>query len=117
MIAFTLPFPVSLNQAYRAVIKGKYATVLISEKGRAYKKLVQHLLPKGNKYEGNIAVTLLAFEPDRRRRDADNYPKLLLDAMSTIMYNDDSQIVELTIIKKGLDKENPRVEVEINKCD
>ena len=49
----------------------------------------------------------------RRVTDIDNFNKLVLDALTGLVYEDDSQIVELTITK-GYDKERPRVEVKID---
>lgn len=48
----------------------------------------------------------------KRVTDIDNFNKLILDALTGIVYEDDSQIEELTITKH-YDKENPRVEIEI----
>jgi len=116
MIVFSLPFPVSLNQAYRAVNRGKHATVLISKKGRDYKKLVANLM--GNRYQiitDDICMEIHAYEPDRRRRDCDNFPKLIQDALTGIVYKDDCQIKRLIVEKKGLNKEEPHVKIYIHK--
>jgi len=37
------------------------------------------------------------FMPDKRRRDIDNYNKILLDSLTGIVWEDDSQIDILTI--------------------
>ena len=51
---------------------------------------------------GDLAVEVEAFPPDRRRRDIDNIQKALLDALEHGgAYADDSQIVRLTIEKRG----------------
>ena len=44
--------------------------------------------------------------PDKRRRDAGNYQKTLLDALNGVCYDDDCQIVHLTITKT-VEKNNP----------
>lgn len=49
----------------------------------------------------------------RRVTDIDNFNKLVLDSLTGLVYEDDSQIVELTITK-GYDKERPRVEVTLS---
>ncbi len=49
--------------------------------------------------------------PDRRKHDIDNI-KVLLDALTGIVWEDDGQIVELHTTKV-FDKEKPRVEVTI----
>jgi Holliday junction resolvase RusA-like endonuclease len=43
--------------------------------------------------------------------DCDNYAKIVLDACNKIIWNDDSQIVELVVRKWYSD--NPRIEVEV----
>lgn len=50
---------------------------------------------------------------DRRnyRRDVDNGEKLILDAMTQIAYNDDSEVVNIELWKDFSDE--PRIEVEI----
>jgi crossover junction endodeoxyribonuclease RusA len=43
-------------------------------------------------------VTLTAFPPDKRRRDLDNLPKVVLDSLTKAgVWKDDSQIQRLTI--------------------
>lgn len=43
--------------------------------------------------------------------DSDNYSKSLLDAMNGVIYEDDSQVVELSVSK--FYSENPRVEIRV----
>ena len=49
---------------------------------------------------------------DKRKRDIDAYLKILLDAMSGIVYADDSQINEMHLFKE-VDVENPRTIIQI----
>lgn len=52
--------------------------------------------------------------PDNRRRDAVNLLKAPLDALAHAgVYEDDSQIVELSIRRAGLDRANPRLEITL----
>jgi len=46
------------------------------------------------------------------RMDIDNALKALLDCMTGLVYEDDSQIGELHVFKM-VDKENPRIEIQI----
>jgi crossover junction endodeoxyribonuclease RusA len=62
----------------------------------------------------NIEVEIKLFFGDKRKRDVDNYNKLVLDAMTGIVYDDDKQIQALHIYK-DYDKENPRCEILIIK--
>ena len=62
-----------------------------------------------------VEMEITLFFKDNRKRDVDNYNKLVLDSLEGIVYQDDSQIQKLTITK-NYSKENPRIEVEIKKC-
>lgn len=98
---FWLPWPPSLNRAYRAVD----GTVLLSEVGRRYVKKVVNALPKGPivSLEGRLCVTysLQAPRTQRGRWDIANREKLLSDALTKArVWLDDSQIDEL-LIRRG----------------
>jgi len=108
----TLPWPPTFNTYWRFV-KGR---VLISKKGRQYRKAVQdEALVQGFPRLGDarLRVAVLAYPPDRRRRDLDNLPKGLLDALGHAgVYDDDSQIDDLRI-KRGLPIKGGLVDLEI----
>lgn len=97
MIEITLPWPPTANTYWRR--NGN--TYFISSKGIAYRDLTifkcQHLkntFPK----EKKLVVVIYAYPPDKRRRDIDNITKCLLDSLQHAgVYEDDSQIDELTI--------------------
>lgn len=59
-----------------------------------------------------ISVVLELYFKDEKKRDVDNFNKLILDAGSKLLWEDDSQIQEL-IIRKYIDKKNPHVELMI----
>ena len=61
-------------------------------------------------------VTITYFFPDGRRRDPDNYcGKMILDGLTAagIIVDDDFGRIDLTIRRGGVDRENPRTEVEV----
>lgn len=58
-----------------------------------------------------VAVSLHVFFGDNRRRDIDNVTKCV-DAFNGVVWKDDSQIHELHIFRH-LDRERPRVEVQV----
>lgn len=60
-----------------------------------------------------LEVKMSVWHGTKRKSDIDNFNKLVFDALSKLVYEDDSQIQELSIIK-GYDKENPRVELLIS---
>lgn len=61
---------------------------------------------------GAVGMDVVLHFKDKRRRDIDNYCKLILDSLEGIVYQDDKQIDSLNI-EKTIDRENPRVEVFI----
>jgi crossover junction endodeoxyribonuclease RusA len=69
---------------------------------------------RGKPISDPVVVKVSLWWSDRRRHDLDNI-KGLLDALTGILWDDDSQIVEL-LITKGVDKQNPRVEIEFQAC-
>jgi len=68
---------------------------------------------KGAPLVGEVNITLTLFHGNKIKRDVDNFNKLVFDALTGIVYDDDNQVAELTI-KRAYDKENPRVEVELS---
>jgi len=106
-----LPWPPSVNHYWRF----HAGRMLISAKGRAYRKDV--VIVAGAAYRlghANVKVRINAWAPDNRRRDVDNLLKAPLDALCHAgIYDDDSQIVELSIRRAGLDRANPRLEITL----
>ena len=95
-LALTLPWPPSANTYWRSVVMGKSPRVLISKKGREYRKDVlaaclQQRVIKG--LDGRLDVRIYAMPPDRRRRDLDNLTKACFDAITHAgVWHDDSQV-------------------------
>lgn len=101
----TLPWPPSVNHYWRHVGH----KVLISREGRQYRTAVAKYLTdqRAQGWGGALLeVQIDAYPPDLRRRDLDNLLKSVLDSLCHGgMYDDDSQIVELSI--KKMDKSPP----------
>ena len=100
-----LPFPPSLNQYYRNITIGGRARTLISESGRRYREVVNTLVAeaKTKRLEGDLAIEIEAWFPDKRKRDLDNTLKATLDSLTHAgVWNDDSQIKDLHIWKAPL---------------
>ncbi len=66
------------------------------------------LWPKDARYRVEIAVMFA----DQRRRDIDNVCKSVLDAMNKVLYADDSQVYELSIVRHT-DSQEPRTHVRV----
>lgn len=119
---FSLPWPPSVNTYWRHVVtKGKPRT-LISKKGREYRKdvcnaiLMQKAKPKAVVHD-RLAVLITAFPPDRRKRDLDNLPKAVLDALTFgQVWGDDSQIDDLRIVRGEIEK-GGRIEIQVARIE
>lgn len=48
---------------------------------------------------GPVSMTVSVHVPDRRRRDLQNFSDTICDALNGVWYNDDSQIVKLSMRK------------------
>ena len=97
-IKLILPFPPSNNQYYRKVGNN----IVISEKGKAYKKAVIEHLERigmaGLKLDYPMMVHVMLTPPDKRTRDSDNFLKGMFDSITNArLWLDDSQVVEHTV--------------------
>ena len=100
MIEFTVPYPPSVNHYWRHV----GPRVLISRQGRAFRDRVRLILAAAGvrPLSGPLAIHIVFYPPDNRRRDIDNVQKALLDALERGgAYHDDSQIVRLAAEKRA----------------
>ena len=100
-LRITLPWPPSVNRYWRHV----GARVLLSENGRKYRQHVADLVMVARcsgrfSADQRLMVDITANPPDRRRRDLDNIPKALLDALEAAgVMPDDEQIDSMTIVR------------------
>jgi crossover junction endodeoxyribonuclease RusA len=107
----SLPWPPSVNVYWRHV----GSKVLISADGRAYardvyRKVLEHRVTSSGTMPYFIAlpisVDIIAHPPNRARRDLDNLPKAILDALTKArVWEDDSLIHDLRVrwgeVRKG----------------
>lgn len=66
-----------------------------------------------NVLTGEIDVYIKLYFGDKRKRDWDNYHKLSMDALTGIVWEDDSQI-QMANVQKFYDKTFPRIEISVN---
>ena len=114
MIRFVLPWPPSVNRYWRSV-NGR---AILSRDGREYRALaLAAMIQQGVARAGMVGrlwLSVDAFEPDRRRRDADNLLKAPLDAMAHAgVFGDDSQVRRMHVEIHDPDG-RPRLEVAID---
>lgn len=101
MIELTLPYPPSLNHLYRHV----GGRTMLSREGRKYRAQVGEILAGigSPTLQGRLALDVEVYAPDNKRRDLDNLPKNLQDALQQAgLFADDSQIDSLSMRRKGI---------------
>lgn len=106
------------NHRLMPVRMGKHVRLIIAPKYRAAKEAAMLVLRAqwgtNKRLVGSLALTGVVFMPDKRKRDAGNYRKLLTDALSGIAYEDDSQLVrEVWVLGGVVPKEQARVELTV----
>jgi len=111
MDKITAPFPPSVNTCYTVHRNRK----ILTAKARDYKYEVSQILGKDRvPFKGPISCTYKFYRGDARKYDISNYVKVIEDCLTdTNFWVDDHQVVEMHIYKCEIDKENPRVEVEV----
>lgn len=97
-VTLTLPWPPTVNHYWRN-LSGR---TLISRQGRAYREQVGWAVRAAKTApwpeSARLCVAIEAQAPDKRRRDLDNLPKSVLDALTDAgVWADDSQIDDLRI--------------------
>lgn len=103
-VHFWLPYPPSINHYYCRSKNSVYLTKASSLYIREVLLTVKSRIKFGF---GNqkVNVTLLIYPPDRRKRDLDNILKCVLDVVQKLgVYDDDSQIDSLSLIRKEVTK-------------
>ena len=89
--------------------------VYLSAEGRKFKENLGNKVPKEFKpFEGELRVEIDLTFPDNRKRDLDNYPKVILDSLNHKVFIDDSQIIEL-LIRKKVQKNRPNIIILVEK--
>ena len=109
MLEITIPFPPSLNSYYRHVGH----KVLISARGRAYRTEVVTIIRMMRLKRFNdkrVIVSIMMHPPDKRRRDVDNYLKVVFDSIThSGLWSDDSNVDKLSIERGEIVREGRMV--------
>lgn len=74
--------------------------------------IAYYKIPKSYSKTKRLDCTLEILRPTKKP-DADNIAKIILDSLNGIAYDDDSQVVDLRVIKK-FTEESERVEIELH---
>ena len=109
--AVCLPYPPSVNHMYRRA----GSRVVLSPEVRAWRDRTHWYLGLAGivaPLQGPVAVSVIAYRP-RRRGDIDNLAKAILDGLNGYAYEDDAQVVHLSMTRYD-DARNPRILVRVS---
>lgn len=108
--------PLSTQHIYGIDCRGKFPRRYLIAKAKTRKVQYQWEAKsqwKGKMLEGLLVVDIKLYFKDKRKHDWDNYHKLSMDSLEGIVYKSDNQIDD-SRVRRFLDKENPRIEININ---
>lgn len=124
-----LDWPPTINSYFRDFVINGSARRALTKAGKEYRQHVASRCVKEGiadlRLRGRLKVKIFAYPGDERKRDLDNLLKSLLDALGTKMnkkkdvvltacvYEDDSQIDDLHIVRLDKNKNDPHVLVVI----
>lgn len=100
--------PVGINQAYPTNRSGRR---FLSDEGKEWKKELGWAFKKGKPQKGEFGIEIYLTFGDKRRRDADSGLKLILDALTGVVYEDDNQVKEIYISREYGKKHKTEIEV------
>lgn len=107
--------PISTNGLYATMCRGNFPSRYMTKRGKDLKEDYQWQVKsqyKGKPMTGLIGMMVSLYFGNKRKNDIDNFNKIVYDALTGLVWVDDSQI-EWVRTQKYYDKENPRVELEI----
>lgn len=113
-VMLSLPFPPTLNHNVRSGYGMRFRT-------RQYRAFIENVYwiwrtegPRRWNKQRRYAVVIVAYMPDKRKRDLDNIIKPTLDALTHAgAWDDDSQVDSITILRAGVRTEKPGIEIVI----
>lgn len=108
--------PLSTNHVYKSTARNGYVSVYLSPAGKERKKQYQNEVflqwKHAPRTDDEVVLHVDYYFGNRRRVDWDNFFKIVGDSLNSIVFIDDSQIIEAKV-RKHYDKTNPRVEIKI----
>ena len=107
--------PQSTNHIYKRTGSRIYMTSKAKELKESYQWQAKDQWDE-DILDGNLGINIRLFFSDNRRRDWDNWHKISIDSLEGIVFEDDSQIQE-AFIEKDIDRDNPRIEIDIYELD
>ncbi len=114
MIKFHLPLGPSVNHYLGRYGSRSFLTKQAKEYIAAVKQRIEPFYRQYGSISYPVKVLVHVWVPDARRRDVMNYEKVCNDALTRArLWVDDSLIHDYHIIRMGMDRENPRMEIEV----
>lgn len=118
MKRLVLPIPPTVNHAYKA---GRHGRRIQTDATKQFKHDAYWLAYGWRQYTGwtmpekgvKIQLKYWVFWPDNRRRDVDNLAKVLQDSLTDVLYVDDRYVLPQAM-DYTVDRENPRLEIELS---
>lgn len=107
--------PLSTQNCYRSTTRNGYNRSYMKQACVDLKQSYQWQARQQYKSDPTteeITLEVRLFHGTKRKVDIDNFNKLIFDALTGIIYEDDSQITKLVILK-DYDKANPRIEIDV----
>lgn len=107
--------PRSTNNIYKYVCRGSFPSGYMSAQGKAIKESYQWQAKSQHRsplLTGPLEIEIRLYFGTKRRSDIDNFNKILYDALTGIVWEDDSQVMRSTT-EKFYDKADPRIEINI----
>lgn len=95
--------------------RGRFPVLYMTAEGKVIKTYYQKQARsqwKGKPRKDWLELWVTLYFGTKRKVDLDNFNKLSLDALTGVVYEDDSQIHSLHI-QRSYDKKVPRIEIEI----
>lgn len=103
--------PPSLNSMYRSANRGGRTLFFKTKEAKQYQLEVDVELAFVEPVVGPVKLEIWCYFQNSRS-DIDGRLKSLLDVLQGNLYENDNQILDL-VVHKRIDKENPRVEVQV----
>jgi Holliday junction resolvase RusA-like endonuclease len=107
--------PKSTQHIYKYACRGNHPALYMTAEGKALKTAYQWEAKSqwGKRpLSGDVMMSINFYFKTLHKRDLDNQNKLVLDALTGIVYNDDAQIHDLRLIRR-YDRKNPRIEIVV----
>ena len=111
MARFTVYGQAVAKQSFRYVRGGGYTPASVL----GWEHAVRVEARQFDMMHGDIEVSIEFFLKDRHRKDLDNLSKAILDSIKHVLFDDDSQVVKLTL-SKSVDREVPRVVIDVKEA-